>query len=275
MDGCKPLSHSLRVLNGIRWGYSSTSQIIGYCHRHVVDPNVSGLWPIFPWGVFLLPTVRASLNQFLILFHSVLCLSSLWCNRSTMGLLALVNRLHCSRIYKCRQSVKLWRYKSWWNLVFWCTHGGASLGSDKLSKGRCKFRILKDIMTDWLVPIGWLVCPYIRFHSLQIPNRHVFRIGTVLVQYSTSMQLAACVGWRHCLRAADWRLPHWWWLMWKVGTWNVKRQGCFPTGRIVAKNSILFSIFHQFPKYLRHFVTIHHPPTRGFVLMIDKSSPIV
>ena len=38
-------------------------------------------------------------------------------------------------------------------------------GSDKLNKARCKFRILKDIMTDWWVPIGWLVRPYIQFHS--------------------------------------------------------------------------------------------------------------
>ena len=35
-----------------------------------------------------------------------------------------------------------------------------------VSKAICKLHILKDIMTDWWVPIGWLVCPYIQFRSL-------------------------------------------------------------------------------------------------------------
>ena len=42
----------------------------------------------------------------------------------------------------------------------------ANLHKRSIKQARCKFRILKDIMTDWWVPIGWLVCPYIRFHSV-------------------------------------------------------------------------------------------------------------
>ena len=79
--------------------------------------------------------------------------------------------------------------------MIWCTHGGASLGSDKLNKGRCKFRFLKDIMTDWLVPIGWLVCAYIRFHSGEDARAmNLLSFPCAVVHFSATT--SALPGWR-------------------------------------------------------------------------------
>ena len=106
MNGCQPLSRSIRVLNVFRRDIPSTRLDIVIATWSIQTSVV--LWPILPCSVFSSPTVRVSLDRFLILFCFVLFL--LWCNRSTMCLLVLVNRSHRSWIYKkCRQSFKLWR----------------------------------------------------------------------------------------------------------------------------------------------------------------------
>ena len=131
--------HSLDVFFNRIWIF-----VIAMC----CDPFVSDMWPILPWCVFMFPMSRVSLNWLLVLFCFVCCRSidddgPLFSCKSASSLIAPQASVDIQS--NCESEFD-------GILPFRCSDSGAESGSDKLSKCRRKFRILKLLC----VSLVWL-----------------------------------------------------------------------------------------------------------------------